>query len=211
MILRLKPFLHCLWVLFCVVFLAVGCAHRDPPESPEDICEIFRERRDWYDEAHDSSRRWGIPIHVMMAIMRQESSYRARAKPPRTTCLWVFPGPRPSSAYGYAQALDSTWDWYKRSTGNRGADRNDFGDAIDFIGWYCNISRMKCGMAADDAYGMYLAYHEGHGGYNRKSHAGKRWLLNAARSVEVRSRSYRRQLASCEAEFHRRGFCLWPF
>ncbi len=200
-----------LLILLCISFMPSGCAYRSPPDRPEDVCEIFRERRGWYDKANDSSRRWNMPIHVMMAIMYQESGYQARAKPPRRTCLWIFPGPRVSSAYGYAQALDSTWDWYKRSTGNTGAGRNDFGDAIDFIGWYCGISRMKCGIRADDAYGMYLAYHEGHGGYNRKTYAAKKWLLGVARKVRSRSSLYRRQLASCEHEFRRRGFCLWPF
>jgi hypothetical protein len=200
-----------LWLFVCLVFMPPGCAHRKSPESPDDICEVFRDCRGWYVKAHDSSRRWGIPIPVMMAIMSRESSYQARAKPPRTTCLWVFPGPRPSSAYGYAQALDSTWNWYKKSTANTRARRNNFGDAIDFIGWYCGISKVKCGIDAEDAYAMYLAYHEGHGGYNRRSYEGKPWLLTAARGVQARSRSYQRQLASCEAEFHRRGFCFWPF
>jgi len=200
-----------LLIVLCAVFLYPGCAHRKSPERPDDLCEIFREQRSWYRKADASSRKWGVSIPVLMAIMHQESSYQARAKPPRTSCLWVFPGPRPSSAYGYAQALDSTWDWYKRSTGNTRARRNNFGDAIDFIGWYCSISRMKCGIAAGDAYRMYLAYHEGHGGYNRRTYAGKTWLLNTARRVQARSSSYQRQLASCEREFRRGGFCLRPF
>ena len=211
MIGRRKEPVSTLLVLFCVVFLLSGCAHRKPPESPDNICEIFREHRDWYRKADASSRRWGIPIPVMMAIMYHESSYQARVKPPRTTCLWVFPGARPSSAFGYAQALDSTWDWYKKSTGNSRAKRSDFGDAIDFIGWYCNISRSRCGIAPDDAYGMYLAYHEGHGGYDRRTYRAKTRLLETARRVQSRSRMYQQQLASCEHEFRRRRFCLWPF
>jgi hypothetical protein len=203
--------LSCFLILLCFIYLIAGCAHRTPPERPDNICEIFREHRKWYTKAAASSIRWGIPIAVMMAIMHQESAYKARAKPPRTTCLWVFPGPRPSTAYGYAQALDSTWDSYKHSTGNSRAKRNDFGDAIDFIGWYCNAGKVKCGIAAGDAYGMYLAYHEGHGGYNRRTYRSKTWLKDVARRVQSRADAYQRQLVSCEREFRRSGLCLWPF
>lgn len=208
---RRKNHLSCCLIFLCFILFVPGCGHRNPPQRPDNLCEIFREHRKWYRKADASSRRWGIPIPVMMAIMHQESAYQARVKPPRTTFLWIFPGPRPSTAYGYAQAMDATWDWYRRSTGNTRAKRNNFDDAIDFIGWYCSVSKARCGIAADDAYRMYLAYHEGHGGYNRRTYRTKPWLEGVARKVQVRSRTYQQQLASCEGEFHRRGFRLWPF
>jgi len=99
-----------------------------------------------------------------------------------------------------------------RSTGNRGADRDDFGDAIDFVGWYCDTSRKKCGISKQDAYHLYLAYHEGHGGYNRKTYQNKGWLLGVARKVQSRANRYTSQLTSCEWEFRKkRPCCLWPF
>ena len=197
-------------------FLAIqlsGCLGAQPaPRYPDNLCEIFRENRKWYKSAHTSSQKWGIPIPVMMAIMHQESRFKAKAKPPRTTCLFIFPGPRPSSAYGYAQAVDGTWDKYKRTAGNSGADRDDFADAIDFIGWYCSTIRRECGIARNDAYNLYLAYHEGRGGFLRKTYMKKPWLLQVANKVRNRARNYRSQLASCEREFQKKpGCCLWPF
>jgi len=144
--------------------------------------------------------------------MHQESKFEAKTKPPRTTCLCIFPGPRLSTAYGYSQALDETWDKYKRSAGNRGADRDDFSDAVDFIGWYCNISHTKCSIAKDDAYNLYIAYHEGHGGFSRKTYRKKAWLRRVAGKVGSKARIYEKQLASCQREFQKRGCCcLWPF
>jgi len=155
-------------ILAFLIFTAFcGCATPTPPRNPDNICEIFREHDDWYEDAADSHGRWGIPIPVMMAILHQESKYIGDAKPPRTTCLWIFPGPRPSSAYGYAQVLDGTWEEYQESTDNSWADRDDFGDAIDFVGWYCALSVKKCGISRNNARNLYLAYHEGRGGYNR--------------------------------------------
>ena len=147
----------------------------------------------------------------MMAILHQESKYIGDAKPPRTTCLWIFPGPRPSSAYGYAQVLDGTWEEYQESTDNSWADRDDFGDAIDFVGWYCSLSVKKCGISKNNARNLYLAYHEGRGGYNRKTYAKKTWPLKVANKVQKRALRYRGQLAACENEFRGGGCCLWPF
>ncbi|AQV01108.1 hypothetical protein B2D07_10230 [Desulfococcus multivorans] len=194
-----------------LLLISGGCATH-PPRHTRNLCDIFRERPEWYDDAAAAGERWGIPIPVIMAIIDRESGFRADAKPPRTTCLFIFPGPRPSSAYGYPQALDATWNEYQSQAGSRFADRDDFGDAVDFVGWYCRLSRIRCGISNSDAYHLYIAYHEGHAGYNRGSWRKKPGLKRIAGSVRRRSLQYRQQLSSCEGEFKRRsGCCLWPF
>jgi hypothetical protein len=211
---RRKPFfLIILTLLFAILALLLGCAHfGKPPEEIDNICQIFRQNRDWYRSAYRSSEKWSVSIPVLMAIVHQESKFKAKAKPPRTSCLCFLPGPRPSSAYGYAQAVDETWDKYKSATGTWGADRNNFADAIDFIGWYCNLSYSVCGIAQDDAYNLYLAYHEGHNGFRRGTYGKKKWLQRVAWKVQSRAKSYANQLASCEKEFEKpRPCCLWPF
>jgi hypothetical protein len=181
------------------------------PEQHGNICEIFRENTYWYSSARDAYERWGISIPVMMAIVHQESRFVADAKPPRTTCLWIFPGPRPSSAYGYAQASDDTWEEYIESTGNTWAERDSFEDAIDFIGWYCDLSAKRCMISKKDVYHLYLAYHEGHGGFIGKTYKNKAWLAHVASKVQKMADRYKGQLASCEGEFVKKGWCLWPF
>ena len=211
---KLPPFNGFFFKIVCLLLGLVGiygCAGNHPPENVDNICEIFRENPEWYDDALDSYNRWKIPIPVMMAILHQESRYVGDARPPRGTCLWIFPGPRPSSAYGYAQAKDETWEEYQDSVGSSFADRDDFGDAIDFVGWYCHFSSLKCGISKDDAYNLYLAYHEGRGGFNRKTYKAKPWLLKVAAKVRKRAGTYKSQLASCEKEFKSSGCCLWPF
>ena len=192
-----------LLIVFFSVILA-GCASRAPSDV-SNICTIFSEKRSWYQKAHKASRRWGTDISVMMAIIHQESSFKSRAKPPRKKVLGFIPGRRPASAYGYAQAIDSTWRAYKISTGRSGADRNDFDDAIDFIGWYNDQSQRRNNIGKSDAYGLYLAYHEGQGGFAKKTYRNKQWLKDVARKVARRSTLYRSQLDNCEARF-RRGF-----
>ena len=164
--------------VFCFLCLLLsGCATMsNPPNQPKNICEIFRENPEWYEMARESSKRWNVPIPILMAIIHQESSFISDAKPPRTSCLWIFPGPRPSSAYGYAQASDETWEEYLAGTGNTWADRDDFGDAVDFVGWYCDLSYRRSQISKQDTYNLYLAYHEGHGGFNRKTYLKKKMV-----------------------------------
>ena len=135
---------------------------------------------------------------MQLSIIRQESSFRFNARPPRTRLLGVIPWRRPSDAYGYAQALDSTWKWYRDETGNRFADRDDFADAIDFVGWYTDVSHKSVGISKWDPYNQYLAYHEGHTGWKRKTWRGKRWLKETARVVDHRAREWGAQLGNCE-------------
>jgi len=202
------------FTVFLFFYICIGgCAGRNQaPNDPDNICTIFFENSYWYQSAEKAYAKWRIPIPVLMAIMHQESRYQADARPPRTTCLFIFPGPRPSSAYGYSQALDGTWKKYKQETGNWGADRDDFGDAIDFIGWYCLQSHKKCKIAVNDAYHMYLAYHEGQGGFSRKTYRTKKYLKKIARRVQQKAKRYSSQLRSCEKKLKERGrCCLWPF
>tara|TARA_B110000438_G_C15309873_1_gene434899 strand:- start:41 stop:559 length:519 start_codon:yes stop_codon:yes gene_type:complete len=163
---------------------------------------MFREKSGWYKSANDASDKWGSPISVLMAIMHQESRFQAKAKPPRKKILWVIPGPRPSSSYGYTQALKETWNMYIRSSGNYGADRDDFGDAVDFVGWYNNQSKKRSDIPVDDAYNLYLAYHEGHGGFNKRSFRNKEWLKKVAKKVSINSLRYTKQLKNCKSEFN---------
>lgn len=186
---------HWKWLVALVVFS--GCA-TTPPSNINNVCEIFKEKPDWYADAKKAEKRWGTPVAVQMAIIHQESAFRDDAQPARRRILGVVPWTRPSSAYGYPQAKDDTWDWYIRKTGNRGADRDDFADATDFIGWYTDVSYRTLGISKWNARQQYLAYHEGHGGYKRKTYRNKAWLLKVADKVERQSRSYFSQLKACE-------------
>ena len=190
--------------------LALSACTATPPRDVNNICAIFQEKDDWYEDAIDARDEWGSPIPVMMAIMYQESRFRADARPPRRKILWFIPGPRLSSAYGYSQAKTTTWKDYKRDAGSFGADRDDFADAIDFVGWYNHLSGKRSGISHQDTYGLYLAYHEGHGGYNRSTYLKKQWLMDVARRVETRAGSYKAQLMGCEEELKSgAGFFGW--
>lgn len=190
--------------LLACVFLAglSGCA-TIAPSATQNACLIFSQNRDWFTAAKKAESRWKIPIAVSLAFVEQESSFQARAKPERKRILGFIPGRRPSDAFGYAQALRSTWQDYERATGNTISSRSDFGDAIDFIGWYNSRSVRENGIAPTDAYNLYLAYHEGRTGFRAKSYLNKKWLLAVAREVALTATQYSLQIRHCEKSLNR--------
>ncbi len=191
-----------------VVVLFIGACTSSPPQNVENICDIFREKG-WYDDAVDAEDEWGSSIPTMMAIMYQESRFVADAQPPRKWYLGFIPGPRPSSAYGYPQAQDGTWETYQRSTGHYGHDRDDFADAIMFVGWYNHQSFKRNKIPKWDTKKLYLNYHEGHGGYRRGTHQKKPWLIKVSNKVSNKAWTYKKQLKSCQKELEDDGW--WFF
>ncbi len=187
-----------LFVLFGVLLLAsCGGGSKQPPSRLNDACSIAREKPDYIKAFKSTERKWGVPVHVQMATIYQESRYRADARTPHKYVLGVIPMGRQSSAYGYGQALDGTWEQYQRETGKRRAKRDRIRDASDFIGWYMNKSYERNGIHPTDARNQYLAYHEGQTGYARGSYNSKSWLLNVANDVDARAQLYQAQLANC--------------
>lgn len=204
-----KCLLSLLAVTMIPAWLLLSCSTA-PPTHMDNSCDIFKEKRGWYPQARRSARRWGVSIGTQLAIIHQESKFKSEAKSPRTHILWIIPWTRRSTAYGYAQVVDNTWDWYRRDTGNRHADRDDFDDAVDFVGWYVYTSSKLLHIPKQDAFRHYLAFHEGHGGYQKKTYRKKPWLIKAARKVAMRAKRYDRQLKSCEKELRRYRW-WWPF
>jgi len=175
-----------------------GCATYRPVQV-DNICTIFRGETSWYKSARDANKRWGTPIWVMMSIMHQESRFIDNARPARDWFLFI-PLPRRSTAYGFAQAQDPAWGDYMRKTNNWGASRDNFEDAIDFVGWYTYDTQRTLGISKWDANKQYLAYHEGRGGYKQGTWKNKAWLIRVSKKVQRKAASYNAQLKRCKAK-----------
>lgn len=173
-----------------------------PPCHPENLCAIFMERPGWYRSSRRAFEAWGVPEAVQMAVIHHESGFRARARPPRRRFLWILPGRRLSTAYGYAQVLDLTWRQYQRQAERPDARRDDFDDVTHFVAWYGRELHRLTGIPRDDTFRLYLAYHEGPNGYLEGRHRGKPWLLAVARQVDARASRYQRQLDGCRDQLH---------
>ena len=196
-------------MLFAACILS-GCAAM-PPKNQQNICSVFDENPVWYDYAQKSEKTWGTPKQILMAFVRQESSFRENAKPPFKWFLFIPLG-RSSSAKGYAQAQNPVWKEYKEERGRLFKSRGDMEDALDFIGWYNDKSHKQLGLSKWNAREMYLAYHEGRGGYKRRTYRNKPGLISVADKVARTANEYGTQLKTCEERFRCRKFYqFWPF
>ena len=183
-----------LFVILSILMLS-GCLQPQPKKS-NNLCEIFTQYGDWYDAAKAMNKKWGVPINVPMAMMFQESSFKYDAAPPMKY-YGIIPIGRASNAYGYGQAKNMTWADYKHETGNSAGRRDDFADAIDFMGWFITKTHKSNKVSKHNAYRQYLNYHEGWGGYRKKSYNKKPWLIKVAKRVDKRSKKYAKQLKNC--------------
>lgn len=181
-----------------LLFLAsCGGGNFTAPRHMDDACAVIQQRPQYLAAMKVTQRRWGVPISVQMAVLYQESKFIGNARTPHQFALGVIPLGRQSSAYGYAQALDSTWDDYRSEQHRSNARRDNIRDATDFMGWYIDGTTQRLGIAKTDAESQYLAYHEGRNGYANQSYKSKRWLVDVAQRVGNRADMYRSQLATC--------------
>ncbi|MDG1936995.1 MAG: transglycosylase SLT domain-containing protein [Paracoccaceae bacterium] len=187
--------------MLCMTFLIGSCgilSSGSAPRNLDDACSILQQRPHFHKAFKSTEKRWGVPVNVQMAIIHQESRFRSNAKTPMRYFLGIIPRGRQSSAYGYAQALDGTWNEYKQSTGRFVVRRSNISDATDFMGWYMAETKRRNRISLSNAKNQYLAYHEGQTGYARGSYRKKSWLLKVANKVDRRSSMYRRQLKGCD-------------
>ena len=183
-------------VALCAALAGCG-GNFSPPRNLDDACAIVAERPKYLTAMQRAEAKWGVPVPVQMATLYQESKFVGDARTPVRYTLGVIPMGRQSSAYGYAQAIDGTWDDYREDTGRWGAKRDRIDDATDFMGWYMTRTTEKLGIPTWDAKNQYLAYHEGHTGYARGSHRAKSWLLRVSDQVAARADLYAAQLIAC--------------
>jgi hypothetical protein len=183
--------------ILLLVLASCGGGNYSAPRNLDDACAIVRERPQYYRAMKATERKWGVPVHVQMATIHQESKFIGDARTPHQYALGVIPLGRQSSAYGYSQALDGTWDEYREDQNRRSAKRDRIDDATDFMGWYMDQSQDRLGISKSDARSQYLAYHEGRSGFARGSYNEKPWLMDVAARVGSRSDRYAAQLDAC--------------
>ncbi len=166
------------------------------PSNTSNSCSIFDERYLWYKHAKNTEQKWGTPIYLQLAIIKVESGFDWLAKPPRQKLFKIIPYKRPSSSFGYSQAVKGTWKQYKTETGNKLATRTRFKDSVDFIGWYTTKTEKILKVSKTDAFKQYIAYHEGWGNY--KNYQSNNKVINLAKRVEKQSNIYKKQLSDCK-------------
>ena len=177
------------------------------PKNTADGCSIFSERYLWYKHAKKAEQKWGTPIYLQLAFIKMESDFDWLARPERLKIFKVIPYRRPSSSFGYSQAVKGTWKQYKEETNNKLATRTRFKDSVDFIGWYTNKTEKLLKISKKDVFRQYIAYHEGWGNYKKYKEKPKIILL--AKKVQQQSDKYKSQLNKCSKSLNRKKYIIF--
>ena len=191
--------------LLILFFLISACS--SIPKNTADGCSIFSERYLWYKHAKKTEVKWGTPIYIQLAIIKMESDFDWLAKPERLKIFKIIPYRRPSSSFGYSQAVKGTWKQYKDETNNKLATRTRFKDSVDFIGWYTNKTEKILKISKKDAFRQYIAYHEGWGNY--KNYKNNQRVILLAKKVEKQSNNYKKQLQECSKSLNRKKYIIY--
>ena len=193
--------------IFLISFFIFTVSCTSIPQNTSNSCKIFDERYLWYKHSKRVENKWGTPIHIQLAIIKMESDFDWLAKPPRKRLFKIIPFKRPSSSFGYSQAVKGTWEQYKNETGNKIATRARYKDSVDFIGWYTNKSKSILNIPLGDAFKQYLAYHEGWGNY--KNYKKNKKVITIAKKVEKQSQIYKQQLSKCKNTLNRNKYIIF--
>ena len=192
-------------LIFLLFFLITACS--SIPNNTANSCSIFDQRYLWYKHTKHVEKKWGTPIHIQLAIIKMESDFDWLAKPARQKIFKVIPYKRPSSSFGYSQAVKGTWEQYKKETGNNLATRARFKDSVDFIGWYTNKTESILNISKKDAFKQYIAYHEGWG--NFKYYKKNKKVIGLANKVKKQSEIYKKQLIKCKNSLNKNKYIIF--
>jgi len=193
------------FIFFILLFIITSCS--SIPSNTRNTCNIFNERYLWYKHAKNSEKKWGAPIYIQMAFIKKESDFNWLAKPKRLKLFKIVPYKRPSTSFGYSQAVKGTWEQYKKETKNPLATRARFKDSVDFIGWYMNKTEKILKIPKTDAYRQYIAYHEGWGNY--KNYKNNQKVIIFAKRVKEQSNLYRKQLLQCQNRLNKNKYIIF--
>ena len=184
------------FLIILVVLFISSCT--STPTKYNNICELMSDKISWYKSLKKVEQKHQVPMEIILSFIKQESSFNAYAKPPSKKLFDYIPWGRSSSAYGFAQAKDETWQWYQDKTNSHNANRDNFHDSSNFIAWYINQTHKMTGVRVNDVYNQYLAYHEGQQGFKNKSYRQKPWLIKVAKKVAKSAKNYRNNLQTCK-------------
>ena len=194
-------------IYFIVFLFLVSCS--SVPKYPSNACKIFGEKYLWYKHAKKSSEIYGAPIHIILAFVNKESGFNRWAKPKRKKLFKVIPYKRPSSSFGYSQAVNKTWELYKVETNSPLALRTRFKDSVLFISWYIKKTNKINKIPLNDAYRQYLNYYLGWGNYSKKVYKTDKKAIIYAKSVQQQSKIYRNQLKECQRSLDRNKYIIF--
>ena len=194
-------------IYFLIFLFVASCS--SVPKNTSNACKIFGQNYLWYKHAKKSSDKYGAPVYIILAFVNKESGFNRWAKPPRKKLFKVIPYKRPSSSFGYSQAVKKTWELYKNETNNPLALRTRFKDSVMFIGWYMKKTNKINKVSLNNSYSQYLNYYLGWGNYAKGVYKTDKNAIIYAKNVEKQSNIYKKQLKECQKSLDRKKYIIF--
>ena len=185
-------------LIFFIIFSFIASCS-SVPKYPQNACKIFGEKYFYLKYSRAASKKWGVPISSILAVINKESGFRRFAKPKRTKLFKIIPYRRPSSSLGFSQAVVKTFSLYKKENNKPLALRISFKNSSDFIGWYFWKTNKINKVSLNDTRNMYLNYYLGWTGYKNKAYQNDKKAIIFAKSVEKQAKIYKSQLRECKS------------
>ena len=184
-------------IYLIIFFFIASCS--SVPKYPQNACKIFGEKYFYLKYSRAASKKWGVPISSILAVINKESGFKRFAKPKRTKLFKIIPYRRPSTSLGFSQAVDKTWDLYKKENNKPAALRISFKSSSDFVGWYFWKTNKINKISFTNTRDMYLNYYLGWGAYKNKTYRTDKKAIIFAKSVEKQAKIYKSQLQECKS------------
>ena len=194
-------------IYFTIFLFIASCS--SVPKYPENACKIFSEKYFYLKYSRAASKKWSVPISSILAVIKKESAFKRFAKPKRTKLFKIIPYRRPSSSLGYSQAVNKTWELYKKENNKPMALRISFKNSSDFIGWYFWKTNKINKISFTDTRNMYLNYYLGWQAFKNKAYQNDKKAIIFAKSVEKQSKIYKNQLRECEKSLDRNKYLIF--
>ena len=180
-----------------IFFFLVSCS--SVPKYPQNACKIFGEKYFYLKYTRAASKKWGVPISSILAVINKESGFRRFAKPKRTKLFKIIPYRRPSSSLGFSQAVNKTWNLYKEENKKSTALRISYKSSSDFVAWYFWKTNKINKVSLNNTRDLYLNYYLGWTAYKNKAYRTDKKAIIFAKSVEKQAKIYKNQLQECKS------------
>ena len=184
-------------LLFLFIFFLISCS--SIPKYPQNACKIFGEKYFYLKYTRAASKKWGVPISTILAVINKESGFRRFAKPPRHKIFKIVPYRRQSSSFGFSQAITSSWDLYKKENNKPLALRISYRSASDFVAWYLWKANKINNVSLKNTRALYLNYYLGFSAYKNKTYRTDKKSIILAKNVEKQAKIYKNQLQECKS------------
>ena len=194
-------------LLFLFIFFLVSCS--SVPKHPSNACKIFEEKYFYLKHTRAASKKWGVPISSILAVINMESGFKRFAKPKRTKIFKIIPYRRPSSSFGFSQAIKNSWELYRKENNKPLALRTSMKSSSDFVGWYFYKSNQINNIPLNDIFLNYINYYLGWSNYKNKTYRTDQKAILLAKKVQQQADKYRLQLKKCQKKLNRKKYIIY--